>query len=151
MTISNQYASLCEDTFVRGNSMLPTLKNTETVTVCKNRTLVQNGDIIAFRLRDTYYVKRVIALPWDRVIFGKDGYIYRNDIRLDESYVRWNSRFNPNSLRILLVQLENYGQIVPPHMILVLGDNRMLSLDSGEYGMIDFEQVIGHVFSSAHS
>lgn len=131
--------------------MLPTFQNSEVVSVCKKDASFHYEDIIAFRLRSDYYVKRVIALPWDRVIFGKDGYIYRNDIRLDESYVRWNSRFNPNSLRILLVQLENYGQIVPPHMILVLGDNRMLSLDSGEYGMIDFEQVIGHVFSSAHS
>jgi signal peptidase I len=139
----------CPISTIRWNSMYPTFYSGDTVRVCRD-TRYRHEDIVAFRLRDTHYVKRIIALPWDRIIFGKDGYIYRNDERLMEPYIHGDIHFRTASLHRLLIQIDRYGGIVPSHMLIVFGDNRKMSLDSSEYGMIDFDQLIGKVYINSH-
>ncbi len=128
-----------------GRSMEPTLYNWEWVKVSSDITHIKRGDIITFHLKTLgNLVKRVIALPWDKVIFGKDGYIWINEEKQEEIYTRW-IKYDPRQIHTLLIQLENYQQKIPKDMYLVLGDNRWSSLDSGEYGMISSEQIIGKI------
>ena len=133
---------------VIGYSMEPNLHHGQSVEMSSEISHLKRWDIIAFYLQTRgNLVKRVIALPWDTVIFGKDGYIWINGEKQEESYTRW-IKFDPKQIRILLIQLEQYQQKIPQGMILAFGDNRWVSLDSGEYGMISEDQVIGKIITN---
>ena len=77
---------------VEGTSMLPTLEDQERVFINKfvyRLEPIQRGDVVVFRYpRDTSksYIKRVIAVPGDRVRI-EDGLLYVNDRQLAEDYV----------------------------------------------------------------
>ena len=45
------------------------------------------GDIVAFYYNNRILVKRVIALPGQRVNINDDGNIYIDNVMLDESYL----------------------------------------------------------------
>src|SRR3974390_2122599 len=77
---------------VEGTSMMPTLEDQERVFINKfvyRLEPIQRGDVVVFRYpRDTSksYIKRVIALPGDRVRID-DGLVYVNDHQIPEEYV----------------------------------------------------------------
>ena len=122
-------------------SMEPTLHNNSYVDIVLNPHEINRWDIVAFHIQARgNMVKRVIAIPWDNVMFGKDWFIYINQIKQVEAYIKWK-KFPREHLAILLTQLDRYGWKIPNNMYLVLGDNRNMSLDSTEYGMIDWSQI----------
>ena len=82
------------------------------------------GEVVVFRppSKNTYYVKRVIGVPGDKVEV-RDGAVYRNDKALNESYL------SPRNQG----QTKTYGQTVfevPEGKYLLFGDNRAKSLDA---------------------
>lgn len=85
---------------------------------------VERGDIIGFDFVDTdkekyKVIKRVIGLPGETVSF-KDGCVYINDVKLDESeYIDEN--METNCIATFTVPEDSY---------FVLGDNRENSYDS---------------------
>ena len=85
---------------------------------------------------DTNFVKRVVGLPGDTVEI-RDGYLYINDEKQDESYIRdeyrsgWLNSFGPYT--------------VPEGAYFVLGDHRNNSNDSRSQGAIPRDMIIGHV------
>lgn len=84
------------------------------------------------------FIKRIIAAPRD-TIFLKDGDVYVNDIKLDESsYLSSDIKTYPGSFL-----KENEKFIVPPDHYFVLGDNRPHSSDSREFGPIRKGAIIG--------
>lgn len=122
-------------------SMEPTLHNNSYVDIVLNPDKIHRWDIVAFHIQTRgNMVKRVIAVPWDNVIFGKDWFIYINQIKQVEVYIKWR-KFPREHLAIILTQLNHYGWKIPNNMYLVLGDNRDASLDSTEYGLIDWDQI----------
>lgn len=126
-------------------SMEPTLHNNSYVDIVLNPHKIHRWDIVAFRIKTRGdMIKRVIAVPWDNVIFGKDWFIYINQIKQVEAYIKWR-KFPREHLAIILTQLNHYGWKIPNNMYLVLGDNRDASLDSTEYGLIDWDQIIGYI------
>jgi len=135
---------------VHGNSMFPTIKDNQSVEVeygyYQNHQILR-GEIVVidFRTRNEDFVKRVIAIPGDSVLFGKDSQIYLNDNQLRENYISNNESFNKNELITLLTQLEYYNNTIPEGYYLVLGDNRLDSYDSGSYGLILKERIIGKI------
>jgi signal peptidase I len=123
---------------VEGTSMMPTLQDQERVFINKfvyRLESIQRGDVVVFRYpRDTSksYIKRVIAVPGDRVQI-EDGMVYVNGRQIAESYV-------PE----MYEDVRSYPEtVVPPHSYFVLGDHRNLSNDSRDFGPVDGSYIYG--------
>lgn len=87
---------------------------------------------------DTNFVKRVVGLPGDTVEL-KDGYLYVNNEKYDEPYIRdeyrsgWLNTFGPCT--------------VPEGHFFVMGDHRNDSNDSRSQGPLPRSMIVGHVRS----
>ena len=142
---------------VEGHSMDPTLHDKEHLVVSKISHSINQvpnyGDIVIIDSRvaserslkddlsepvskiihqqEYIFIKRVIGRPGDVLEF-KNGTVFRNGIKLDESY---------------LLEPMNYSisktVTVPTNSIFVMGDNRNNSLDSRILGNIPLDHVLG--------
>jgi signal peptidase I len=95
----------------------------------------QRWDIAVFRYpirRKQNYVKRIVGLPGDRIRLV-DGDLMVNDKPIDES-------FGPIHDHDTTVET-----IVPADHYFVLGDNRPISCDSREFGLVKAELLRGKV------
>lgn len=106
--------------YIPSESMKPTLNEGDQLFVTKvyNRNKIKHGDVLVFyshELQDLL-IKRVIGLPGDKVEV-KDGDVYVNGDKLDETYVKHPSK-KPGSF------------VVPEGKFLFMGDNRANSNDS---------------------
>jgi signal peptidase I len=123
---------------VEGTSMMPTLEDQERVFINKfvyRLEPIHRGDVVVFRYpRDTSksYIKRIIALPGDRVRID-DGLVYVNDRQVEEVYV-------PSTYE----DVRSYAEtVVPAHAYFVMGDHRNLSNDSRDFGPVDESYIYG--------
>jgi signal peptidase I len=127
---------------------------------------IRHGDIVVFLSPaepGLYVVKRIIGIPGDRIHL-RDGVVYRNGEKLNESYVIHQSgelSYNPyrdNFPAVAPTEFNNvtadwalalpqhiHGDdvVVPPNSYFGMGDNRDVSLDSRYWGFIPQENVIG--------
>ena len=78
------------------------------------------------------YVKRVIGVQGD-VIDIREGSVYVNGVKLEEPYVH-----APTEEGILA-----YPVTVGENEYFVMGDNREVSIDSREFGMVEDKQLVG--------
>ena len=118
---------------VSGISMLPTLKDNSIVILSKS-SKINRGDIVIFRGNDygikSNVIKRVVALQGDRMTIRNNS-LYINGKLQDEPYLSNNTH--------------TYGYvelIVDRGTFFTLGDNREMSLDSREIGLIREKDVI---------
>jgi len=100
---------------------------------------INRGDIIIFEPpvendKERTYVKRCIGLPGDEIILNDDKVIVNKKI-LNEDYVKGKG------LAIYVFQKLK----VPNGFIYVLGDNRLNSNDSRNFGFVPQENIIGKV------
>ena len=125
---------------VKQTSMLPTLQQDNYLFLSKqayNFGKPERGDIIVFpfysRNGMDYYIKRVIGLPGDRIDI-KEGTVYINGDPEDDHYTK--DRTTPGDIRKL---------VVPKGELFVLGDNRLVSVDSRDpsIGTIKIDSVVG--------
>jgi signal peptidase I len=126
---------------------------------------IRRGDIVVFLSPaepGLYVVKRIMGIPGDRIHL-RDGVVYRNGEKLDESYVIHQSRdpFNPYRDNFPAVPPSDFNNVtpawqlrqrqfiqgedlvVPPDGYFAMGDNRDVSYDSRYWGFIPRENVIG--------
>lgn len=83
-------------------------------------------------------IKRVVGLPGDKVEF-KNNVLYINDKAYEEDYL-------DEGMITYNFKTSDLGQeIIPEDHYLVLGDNRVNSLDSREIGYISKDDIIGKV------
>lgn len=103
----------------------------------------KRGDIIAHQANKSVYVKRIIALPGEKIEIKelKDGSygIYINDQKLSEPYVKDNYDY------LKLSSMPYRKMIVPDNSYYVMGDNRGNSLDSRYYGAVHKDLIKGKV------
>ncbi len=94
-------------------------------------------DVIVFKHQDKTLIKRVIGLPNDKIVIDDNGYVYVNDVKLEEPYLTYNVGLSDIT----------YPFIVPEDELFVLGDNRSDSLDSRatSFKTVKYNEVIGKV------
>ncbi|KPG73303.1 signal peptidase I [Enterococcus sp. RIT-PI-f] len=133
---------------VKGDSMDPTLHDGERVIALK-QTEIERFDIITFIAPDDTgrnYIKRVIGLPGDQVVYQNDT-LYINGTAYDEPYLEAYKTTLDDGFPLtddFDMSLFNETE-VPEGKLLVLGDNRRISKDSRQLGLIDETAVLGDV------
>ncbi len=123
---------------ISGSSMYPTFHDNDHIVVDKfngDIASLHRGDVIVFFSpinENQLLVKRIIGLPGD-IISIRKGNVYLNGKLLQEPYTNRHS--------------ESYETIpafpVPKNSVFVLGDNRLVSADSREWGAVDKSRIYG--------
>ena len=124
---------------VAGGSMSPALVPGDKVVVeSGDRLQMGRGELVAIKLRSspTPLIKRVAAVPGDRIRFEEHS-LFVNGQK--------TRAIDPRAWRSTIRQLERYGNRVPDGFYLVLGDNHLVSKDSGKLGLISHDQFLGRV------
>jgi signal peptidase I len=123
---------------VEGTSMLPGLQDQERIFINKfvyRWEPVERGDIVVFHYPkdpSKSYIKRVIAVPGDRVQID-EGRVYVNGDLLAEPYV-------PQEY----ADFRSYPLIrIPQHSYFLLGDHRTSSSDSRDFGPVNERYIYG--------
>ncbi|MBR6562398.1 MAG: signal peptidase I [Clostridia bacterium] len=122
---------------IQGGSMNPTLFDKDIVVSAKSGDCAR-GDVIAFYYNNKILVKRVIALPGDWIDIDGDGFVYVNNVRLDEPYV------SERALGDCDIELPYQ---IPAAKYFVMGDHRSTSVDSRNtaLGCVSEEQIVGRI------
>lgn len=129
---------------VKQTSMLPTLQENNYLFLNRQAYRFgepERGDIVVFPTDDGYgneelYIKRVIGLPGETVdVTG--GKVYINGEVQDDSYT--NDKTTPGEIKDFRV---------PEGELFVMGDNRVVSIDSRdpEVGTVAIEEITGVAF-----
>lgn len=123
---------------VSGDSMKPNLNNGEMLLVRKigyNSGQIKRADIIVLKDGNDEIIKRIIGLPGEHVSY-KNNKLYVNDELIKESYkYRLTEDFNLEEICTC--------STIPEGKYLVLGDNRPVSKDSRQIGLIDEKSIVG--------
>lgn len=131
---------------VDGESMDPTLADGDRVIVNKFIEHFNDNeldDLIVFNSEaGPAYVKRVIGREGDTVEM-RDKQVYVNDEAIDQSYIAHTDDTYMDNFTLEDLGVED-GEI-PENHLLVLGDNRPVSRDSRDFGLIEEDDVIGKV------
>lgn len=126
---------------VQGNSMVPNFCNGDVYVTYKLGNFVEKqpykrGDVISFKANNnTSFIKRVIGIPGDEVAIIQ-GKVYVNGVPIEEPYLPQGTFTRVNSAGVL-----SEGQIikVERRSYFVLGDNRAVSFDSRNIGVINMD------------
>lgn len=123
---------------VEGTSMLPRLEDHDRLFINKfvyRISSIHRDDVVVFhypRDPEKSYIKRVIALPGDRISIDR-GRVFLNGKLLHESYV-------PDEYRDTRSMAE---MVVPEDTYFMMGDHRSISSDSREFGPVDRDLIYG--------
>jgi signal peptidase I len=118
-----------------GISMLPTLESGSLHLVSRVAyayATPTRGDIIAIRLAGPHvlYVKRIIAVPGERVAFI-NGQVYVNGAALNEPYVRNRRLWDVPEVKLTAREY------------FVVGDNRGMRAVDHDFGRVDVSRIVG--------
>ena len=117
---------------VVGKSMEPTLEDKDMMLldeISYRFEDIKRFDIVVAGTKDELIIKRVIGLPGEKVKC-KNGDIYINNKKLRENYDH--------------AYTEDFDEIkIGKNNYFVLGDNRVNSMDSREYGTFDKKKIRG--------
>ena len=115
---------------VDGNSMHPNLEGDE-IMLLNKLGHIDRFDIVVAKIekKDNNFIKRVIALPGETIEI-KDNKIYINGEILDEDF-GYGITYNIDAITL---GSDEY---------FLLGDNRIISLDSRSFGPISKKEILG--------
>ncbi|MBQ3493457.1 MAG: signal peptidase I [Clostridia bacterium] len=121
---------------VQGPSMQPTLYTGDVLMVNRLKSIDKGSIIVIQGEKEYWLIKRVIATEGDVIEYGADEYVYINGKKyVDEfgsaKYTGHGGTFERT--------------VVGKNEIFYLGDNRLNSSDSRDYGTCKVSQVVGVV------
>lgn len=129
---------------VEGASMEPTLHNQEKIFVNKVTTTIagyERGQIVIIEGPEDNYVKRIIGLPGDKIQMNNDQ-LFINGEMVKESYLSYNREVAAQMGINLTDDFETVT--VPDNQFFVMGDNRLVSMDSRNgLGLIEKDRIVG--------
>ena len=135
------FTFIIRDANVVGNSMLDTLHSDDKILMTNFMYKPKCGDIVAINAENQIekrIIKRVIATEGQTLVvdYSKNA-VYVDGIQIDEPYVSSITREPSNPLQI--------PYVIPEGYIFVMGDNRIISLDSRDksIGLVSVDKVIG--------
>jgi len=149
---------LIQTFFIPSGSMIPTLLEKDRILVNKISYRFGEpkiGDIVVFKAppeaspqdgKERDFIKRLVGLPGD-TLEVKDGALWRNGKRLNESYLNekeilyFDSHDQPGLPIVLDGNMLPFK--VPKGTYFMMGDNRNNSHDSHAWGPLDQRRVIG--------
>lgn len=140
------YIFLFQPHQVDGRSMEPNFHNGEYILTDKVSYRLhepKRGDVVVFHSPQDErvdFIKRIIGVPGDMVEL-KGGYVYLNDTKLEEHYINDPGQVAPGRF-----MHENAPVEVPAGQYLVMGDNRLHSSDSREWGFVTRAEIVGRAF-----
>ncbi len=123
---------------VRGHSMEPSLWDGDRLLVdrvCYSIMDVKRFDVVVLRYPvdpTIDFVKRIVGLPGDR-------------IRIEHGSIKVNGRPVRNAFKFVPDRAEMAELLVPHGQYFVLGDNRPISCDSREFGLVPASFLKGKV------
>lgn len=126
---------------ISGESMLPTLKNSDKVLIWQCGYSPKNGDVVVIRRGnklDVPMIKRVIAVGGQTIdIDYTTGSIIVDGKKIKEGYTKERALWLKGDVELPFVVAEGY--------VWVMGDNRNNSTDSrfSEVGVIPYKDVVG--------
>lgn len=140
------YIFLFQPHQVDGQSMEPNFHNREYILTDKVSYRLgepKRGDVVVFHSPQdagTDFIKRIMGVPGDMVMV-QGGHFYLNGQKLDESYIN-----DPGQVMAGRFLREGQAAEVPAGQYLVLGDNRLHSSDSREWGFVTRQGIVGRAF-----
>lgn len=121
--------------FVKGESMLPTLQNGALVLYVRVCPEYKAGDVVSVRIpSEEYYVKRIIAVAGDTIDI-QNGSVYVNGEQIAEDYIQGRTEHQQGTVK--------YPMTLKEGQIFIMGDNREGSVDSRTFGVVGERQVKG--------
>lgn len=124
---------------VQGDSMRPTLHQSERLFVFKTFYQPKNKDIVIVKSEQLgkYIVKRVIAVGGQTIDIDKEtGAVYVDGELQDEPYINEDTNYYVGNI-------EAYPLTIPDDCVFVMGDNRGNSMDSRALGFIENDDIMG--------
>ena len=128
---------------ITGESMVPTFADKEQLVAEKismNFKDLERGEVIIFKhpeQNEKLIIKRVIGLPGDTILI-KNEHVYINDIMLEEPYLdKDTTTRGKRSIR------NDVEYKIPENNYVVMGDNRLKSTDSRDWGFLEEDLIVG--------
>ena len=144
---------LFQQYYIDGPSMQSTLMPQDRVLVNKMSYKlhdIHRGDVIVFdrvtnEVQHDDLIKRVLGLPKETVEI-RSCIVYVDGVQVDEPYLNpeQTSQIEPSARCGSHTDMAPI--VVPEHMVFVMGDNRVQSFDSRDFGPIDTDKVRGRAF-----
>jgi len=140
------YIFLFQPHQVDGQSMEPNFHNKEYILTDKVSYRLgepKRGDVVVFHSpqdASTDFIKRIMGVPGDMIMLN-GGHFYLNGEMLSENYINDPGQVMPG--RFLR---EGASVEVPPDQYFVMGDNRLHSSDSREWGFVTRQGIVGRAF-----
>jgi signal peptidase I len=144
---------LFQQYYIDGPSMQTTLMPQDRVLVNKMSYKlhdIHRGDVIVFdrvtnEVQHDDLIKRVMGLPGETLEI-RSCIVYVDGVQVDEPYLNpeQTSQIEPSAR--CGSHTDMAPLVVPEHMVFVMGDNRVQSFDSRDFGPIDTDKVRGRAF-----
>jgi len=130
-------------TVASGLSMYPRISDSDLVLYYRLDDKVKTGDIVVFDINQKEYVLRVIGTGGQTIDIDNDGNLIADGHVVDEKIVYKTYKDKNSNIK--------FPYSIPNDEYLVLGDFRMSSVDSRNFGAIKKDQIKGTVINLLRS
>ena len=144
---------LFQQYYINGPSMQTTLMPQDRVLVNKMSYKlhdVHRGDVIVFdrvtnEVQHDDLIKRVLGLPGEALEI-RSCVVYIDGVQVEEPYLNLEQTSQIEPSARCGSHTDMAPVVIPENMVFVMGDNRVQSFDSRDFGPIDIDKVRGRAF-----